>query len=327
VLLGTISNDMGASYEDVLGEIVAFAFVDSVQDMCDYDTLGNCLSWDWSYARNNGVQPPLRDTLTMGFHACGTVFGAYDQPLLNNFAIYKYDFSGRYAPNNQVYVGAMMDFDIGTDVAGYSEELSLAYDYDCGNPTGGWGMVKIPFGCGYEPMRGAKGIESQQATWNDSDIFLDSLYYWLSSVTGLTFQTGAAPCLPPIDDRDVFFNIAHLDMPQQGSGVYSIAVALFGLPDLVDSDLPENYADLAHTANKWCGFGRGDVNNDNVVNLVDIAYMIDYVYYSGNGPYPFLHLGDVNNDTVVDGADVTFLVNYYFNFGPCIMGDWTLSGY
>jgi outer membrane protein assembly factor BamB len=327
VLLGTISNDMGASYEDVLGEIVAFAFVDSVQDMCDYDTLGNCLSWDWSYARNNGVQPPLRDTLTMGFHACGTVFGAYDQPLLNNFAIYKYDFSGRYAPNNQVYVGAMMDFDIGTDVAGYSEELSLAFDYDCGNPTGGWGMVKIPFGCGYEPMRGAKGIESQQATWNDSDIFLDSLYYWLSSVTGLTFQTGAAPCLPPIDDRDVFFNIAHLDMPQQGSGVYSIAVALFGLPDLVDSDLPENYADLAHTANKWCGFGRGDVNNDNVVNLVDIAYMIDYVYYSGNGPYPFLHLGDVNNDTVVDGADVTFLVNYYFNFGPCIMGDWTLSGY
>ncbi|MEW5925306.1 MAG: hypothetical protein AB1746_15095, partial [Candidatus Zixiibacteriota bacterium] len=65
----------------------------------------------------------------------------------------------------------------------------------------------------------------------------------------------------------------------------------------------------------------------NVINLVDIAYMIDYVYYGGNGPYPFLHLGDVNNDTVVDGADVAYLINYYFNNGPCILADWTLSGY
>jgi len=327
VLLGTISNDFGANYEDVFGEIVAFAFVDSVADMCEYDTLGNCTSWDWLYMINEGVQPPLRDTLTMGFHACGSVFGAHEQALLNNFVIYKFDFSGRYGPVNDVYVGAMLDFDIGTDVAGYSEELSLAYDYDCSNPTGGWGMVRIPFGCGYDPMRGAKGIESQQGPWNDSDVWLDSLYYWLSEVPGLTFQTGAAPCLPVIDDRDVFFNIAELDMPEMGTGVLTLGIAFFGLPDLENPDLPESYADLAHTANKWCGFGRGDVNNDNVINLVDIAYLIDYVYYGGNGPYPFMHLGDVNADGAVDAADVTYLIDYYFNFGPCIQGEWTLAGY
>jgi len=327
VLLGSISNDMGASYEDVYGEIVAFAFVDSVQDMCDYDTLGNCTSWDWIYMINNGVQAPLNDTLTMGFHGCGSVFGAYDQPLLNNFVIYKYDFSGRYGAVNDIYVGAMMDFDAGTDVAGYSEELSLGYDYDGGNPTGGWGMVKIPFGCGYEPMRGAKGIESQQGPWNDSDVWLDSLRYWLTSVTGLTYQTGAAPGMPVVDDRDAFFNIAELDMPQQGTGVTTLGIALFGLPDLANADLPESYADLANTANKWCGFGRGDVNNDNVIDLVDIALMIDFVYYGGDGPYPFLHLGDVNADGAVDAADVAYLIDYYFNFGPCIQGDWTLLGY
>jgi len=327
VLMGSISNDEGASYEDVYGEIVAYAFVDSVTDNCTYDTLGNCTSWDWLYEYNNGVAPPLNDTLTIGFHGCGSVFGAYDQPLLNNFVIYKFDLSGRYAPIEDLYMGAMLDCDIGTDVAGYDEGLSISYDYDCSNPTGGWGMVKIPFGCGYTPMRGAKTIESQQGPWNDSDIWLDSVHYWMSSVTGLTHQTGAAPCMPVIDDRDVFFNIAEIDMPQQGTGVTSLAIALFGLPDLVDPDLPESYADIANTANKWCGFGRGDVNNDNVIDLVDIALMIDFVYYGGDGPYPFLHLGDVNANGAVDGADVAYLIDYYFNFGPCIQGDWTLLGY
>jgi len=55
-----------------------------------------------------------------------------------------------------------------------------------------------------------------------------------------------------------------------------------------------------------------------VINLVDIAYLIDYVYYDGNGPYPFMHLGDVNADGAVDAADVTYLIDYYFNFGPCM---------
>ncbi len=327
VLLGTISNDMGASYEDVLGEVVAYAVIDSVQDMCEYDTLGNCLNWDWLYANNTGIQPPLSDTMTIGFHACGSVIGAYDQPLLNNFVIYRLDFSGRYGPINDLYMGAIIDFDLGTDVAGYSEELSLSYDYDCSSPTGGWGMVKIPFGCGFAPMRGAKGLESQQAVWNDSDVWLDSVNYWMSQVTGLTFQTGAAPCLPVIDDRDVFFNIAEIDMPVQGSGVTTVGVALFGLPELADADMPESYAGLAHTANKWCGFDRGDVNNDNAINLVDIAALIDFVYYGGNGPYPFLHLGDVNADDAVDGLDVSYMIDYYFNFGPCIEGKWTLSSY
>jgi len=156
-----------------MGEIVAFAIVDSIQDMCDYDTLGNCTSWDWLYANNNGIQPSLSDTLTIGFHACGSIIGAYDQPLLSNFIIYRLDFSGRYGPIDDLYMGAIIDFDLGTDVAGYSEELSLSYNYDCSSPIGGWGMVKIPFGCGYEPMRGAKGIESQQGPWTGFGSLLD----------------------------------------------------------------------------------------------------------------------------------------------------------
>jgi len=328
VLVGSISNDMGATYEDVFGEMVAFAFVDSVADMCDYDTLGNCLSWDWLYMINEGVQPPLSDTLTMGFHGCATVIGAYDQAALNNFVVYKFEMQGRYAPLDNIYVGAYMDYDIHwpsdskNQYAGYDEAHSLAFAYTANLNDNGWGMVKIPFGCGYEPMRGAKTISAGQAGWNDSDVHLDSMYYWLSSVTGLTHQQGADPALgmSDPDDRAAFFNIAELDMPADPD-VVTFGIAFFGLPNMTNSEDPAQYFELANTANKWCGFGRGDVNNDGFVNLVDIAYLIDFVYYSGNGPYPFMHLGDVNADGNVDGADVTFMIDYYFNCGPCPVGD------
>ena len=32
----------------------------------------------------------------------------------------------------------------------------------------------------------------------------------------------------------------------------------------------------------------GDLNNDGYKNLVDIAFLIDYLYYGGNGPFPFM---------------------------------------
>nr|MBN2276845.1 PQQ-binding-like beta-propeller repeat protein [candidate division Zixibacteria bacterium] len=331
ILVGSISNDFGANYEDVYGEMAAFAFVDSVADMCDYDTLGNCLSWDWLYmiASHYGVQPPLSDTLTIGFHGCATVISAYDQAALNNFVVYKFDMQGRYAALNNIYVGAMMDYDINypsdskNQYCGYDAAHSLGFSYTANLNDIGWGVVRIPFGCGYDQLRGAKTISAGQANWNDTDIWLDSVYYWMANHTGLTHQQGADPAQGQTDpdDRGAFYNIAQLNMPADPA-VVTFGFALFGLEGLADASDPASYFELANTANKWCGFGRGDVNNDGAINLVDIAYLIDYVYYGGNGPFPFEHLGDVNADGAIDGADVTFMIDYYFNFGPCIMGEW-----
>ncbi len=71
--------------------------------------------------------------------------------------------------------------------------------------------------------------------------------------------------------------------------------------------------------NKWVGFGRGDVNNDNSINLADLVYLSQTVA-GGPGAIPFAHLADVNADGAIDAADVTFLVNYYFNYGNCPSG-------
>ena len=79
---------------------------------------------------------------------------------------------------------------------------------------------------------------------------------------------------------------------------------------------------MAYFVNKWAGFGRGDVNNDNLVNLADIIHLASYVNAGGAGPVPFMHLGDVNNDLAVDAGDITYLSDYYFNCGACPVGDW-----
>jgi hypothetical protein len=334
VSLGEISNDMGASFEEVFGEVVCFAFVDSVADMCIYDTLNACTKWDWGYARasHQGIQPPLRDSLSIGFRGCGSAFMAYGQPLLNNFVVYKYDFSGRYAPVT-VWMGGMFDYDINypadnkNQYTGYDAAHSLGYAYTRVLQEVGWGVVKIPWGCGYTPLVNAKTTSANQSVWVDTDIFLDSVYYWMSQVTGLTHQRNCDPTqqLPDASDREAFYTFGRLDMPV-APGTVTIGFANFGLPGITNSSDASNYFEIANISNKWAGFGRGDVNNDNKIDLVDIAYLIDLKFYGGNPAYPFKYLADVNCDGVNgDLLDIDYLLAYYFNNGPTPLGQWVLG--
>ncbi|MFH2034933.1 MAG: PQQ-binding-like beta-propeller repeat protein [Candidatus Zixiibacteriota bacterium] len=330
VLLGEISNDQGETYEAVYGEVVAYAFVDSAQDLCNYDTLGNCTSWNWTDVDIS--TPPYNDTLTVAFRGCVEVIGVYDQPQLANFIINRMELSGRYAAVNDLYIGAILDYDIPTsdfDVANYDESHSLAYMYPCNTANNAWGCVKIPFGCGFTPMQGAKTVTANQGGWNDSAVWLDSVFAWMQE-TGLHHQPGTNPtlCAQDSDDREGWFTFGSFDLPLESNGSLTFGTAWFGVPDAEGADDASNYFALADMANKWCGFGRGDLNDDGKIDLVDIAYLIDYVYYGGHGPYPFKHLGDVNaSGGDPDASDISVLIDYYFNLSGCLDGAWTLGGY
>jgi Dockerin type I domain/PQQ-like domain len=331
VLLGTISTDNGATYTNVFGNVVTFAFVDSVQDLGEYDTTGgyHLVKWHWDWPQNYTADAPYDDTLTMGFHACAKVIGAKDVPALSKFTVHKYDLDSRNGvPIPNFYMGAMIDYDVlpnnKNQITGYDKAHSVAFVYDCGTPTTGWGAVKVPFGCRYESMLMAKTIEARPGgPWNDSAWWLDSVYNnWMVQQRGLTHQPNTYPCIPSTTDRDAWFTFEGATIPASGSITFGFG--LFGLVGITDANDSSSYFGIANTINQWCGFGRGDVNNDGKINLADIAYLKNYVFGIGNGPYPFKHLGDVNADGVVDAADVTFLMNYYFNFGTCPMGAWTL---
>ena len=59
----------------------------------------------------------------------------------------------------------------------------------------------------------------------------------------------------------------------------------------------------------------GDCTGDDVVDLGDVVYLINYLYKNGTAPDP-MELGDVNCDGVVDLGDLVYLINYLFKGGP-----------
>ena len=63
------------------------------------------------------------------------------------------------------------------------------------------------------------------------------------------------------------------------------------------------------------GFIAGDASGDNLVSLVDIVFLVNYVFKAGPAPSP-LARGDVNVSCNVNLADIIYLVNYVFKSGP-----------
>jgi hypothetical protein len=58
----------------------------------------------------------------------------------------------------------------------------------------------------------------------------------------------------------------------------------------------------------------GDCSHDDVVNIADVIYLLNYLFGGGAAPEP-LEIGDVNCDGVVNIADVIFVINYLFSAG------------
>jgi hypothetical protein len=60
---------------------------------------------------------------------------------------------------------------------------------------------------------------------------------------------------------------------------------------------------------------NGDVNDDRIVNLLDITYLIAYLYQGGPAPVRINH-GDPNGDCTVNILDVSYLISYLYLSGP-----------
>jgi len=83
---------------------------------------------------------------------------------------------------------------------------------------------------------------------------------------------------------------------------------------VTDSDLP-GQTDTQQLFIIVKELNRGDVNNDSVVDLGDLVYIINYLYKSGPEPIPW-EAGDLNCDEIVDLGDVVYLINYLYRDGP-----------
>ncbi len=59
----------------------------------------------------------------------------------------------------------------------------------------------------------------------------------------------------------------------------------------------------------------GDVNGDKEINLLDVTYLISYLYKYGSEP-PDLNNADPNGDCIINILDITFLISYLYKGGP-----------
>jgi len=60
---------------------------------------------------------------------------------------------------------------------------------------------------------------------------------------------------------------------------------------------------------------HGDANGDQVIDINDVFYLINYLF-AGGGPPSCLPSGNVNADEFIDVNDIFYLINYLFAGGP-----------
>jgi hypothetical protein len=66
-----------------------------------------------------------------------------------------------------------------------------------------------------------------------------------------------------------------------------------------------------------CDCTPGDANGNTVINILDITYLINYVYKGGPAPTPYaLCSGDPTGNCTINILDITYLISYLYKGGP-----------
>lgn len=162
------------------------------------------------------------------------------------------------------------------------------------------------------------GCRSHNAAYPDLSADLAKLTTGPIPIDGYIPFSG---CLFPRDSADTIYayQSSYPDSSFNGqiNGIKnkgdSCRVIIFNFPLSLMSE-PTNLMALRQAlTDLGMDFTCGDVNGDNVVNIGDIIFLINYLYRSG--PAPEAHRADVNCDGVADLEDVLVIVNRIFRKG------------
>jgi len=61
---------------------------------------------------------------------------------------------------------------------------------------------------------------------------------------------------------------------------------------------------------------RGDCNASGTINVIDVNYLVAYLFQGGPEPFPDYFFGDVGCDGNINITDLAYLTNYLFHGGP-----------
>ncbi|MCB2231200.1 PQQ-binding-like beta-propeller repeat protein [bacterium] len=316
----------GITYQPFNAVNVVYAsFLDSVQNF-ELDGV-----WDWENVTSDQTGGFDNDS-TIGLYVDAHTVGVEDAPsgfnleYLNNLTIAIFDIRERNGNTVEGWaMGHYADYDINVsggshDTVGFNRPISSAWMYAVGGGVDAFGTTKLPFGGPYENIintRGITGISDAGGFWGYGT-YWDSTYKYMAEypigISSVPMTSGDGEAHQTFV-RDVTFG---------PNGTYKFAVVQWGLLNMTNPNSAAEIAPLANIANKFAGFGRGDVTGDDLIDLADVIYLANYAFHGGAGPVPFAHLGDVNADGNIDLTDINYMVDYYFNFGPAPVGDWEI---
>ena len=212
-------------------------------------------------------------------------------------------------PIEGMYLSLFEDWDVGdahNDWGKMDPGHNLMWMY---NPTDTnliFGTMRAPF---YDdPMYNMVFVSAPQYVYPNSGFCSgwgrDSLY-WLIS------RPGYFPPQPPDTDFSILMTAPPIDLVP---GMKHIEVWIDFGRNLSKDGL--SWSQWWHRVLRYVGFYRGDVNADDVMNITDIVYMINYLFINGPAPKPYADQGDMNADGEVNVSDVVYLINYMFIDGP-----------
>ncbi len=169
--------------------------------------------------------------------------------------------------------------------------------------------------------------------WNFSDYIVPG-----AGAAGIFYETSKASVAPregvQIDRTSKagagvsLLDYCALRYPASGPSNYKVAFFAFPFEAIPHTDLePNNRYTLMRRIMDWFGVGKtqggeymaGDANGDEVIDVGDVVYLVNYLYQGGYPPNPWL-AGDANCDGEINVADVIYLVNYLYRGGdppPC----------
>ncbi len=104
--------------------------------------------------------------------------------------------------------------------------------------------------------------------------------------------------------------------------LYSIGIRIDGSLQAIiveNADVPASgTADtLGYEVIESYHFNNGDASRDDAINLIDILYLIAYLYDDPPGPAPYpLTAGDANCDGLINLIDILYLIDHLYNNPP-----------
>jgi hypothetical protein len=264
-----------------------------------------------------------------------TEVGSYD-PLYGDFKLFRWELENRDAvAKGPLHLGTMYDWDVDSyaDNHGIARLSFNGYAiWDNATPGLAFGMLDPNQPSTYSgvdptafPPRSIREAGQLIAydIWQAGGVggTLPALWNLVINKTPLidegsvtSHETGL------LEDHQGYLTNQAVNLP--ASGKVAVHQALFSVdassndPNVVEASAME----LAARAAKWGGFARGDVNDDGVINLADVCWLM-----SGNQIYPDDYNGDVDVSGAVDGADQSYLLDYVTGNGPAPQGEWRFT--